>query len=104
VSDKIEDLTIDYVEDGVKTVKELDKVILTKGAWCTILFKFQSWNKAKEIYGPVAYSIRRYQKRNGVYVQRSKFNISSNDQASKIIESLNKWMAEDQAQAHGQIS
>ena len=42
MSDKIEDLTIDYVEDGVKTVKELDKVILTKGAWCTILFKFQS--------------------------------------------------------------
>lgn len=95
MTDKAEDLTIDYIEDGVKTIKELDKVILTKGAWCTILYKFQSWNKAKEIYGPVAYSIRRYQKRNGVYQQRSKFNISSNDQATKIIESLNKWMAEE---------
>jgi len=95
VSEKIEDLTIEYTEDGVKTIKELDKVVLTKGAWCTILYKFQNWNKSKEEYSPISYSIRRYQKRNGAYQQRSKFNISSVDQATKIIENLTKWIAED---------
>ena len=95
MAEKIEELTIEYIEDGVKTIKELDKVVLTKGAWCTILYKFQNWNRTKEIYSPIAYSIRRYQKRNGVYQQRSKFNISSADQATKIIEALNKWMADD---------
>ncbi|OGO92672.1 MAG: hypothetical protein A3F10_00500 [Coxiella sp. RIFCSPHIGHO2_12_FULL_42_15] len=98
MAEKIEDLTIEYVEDGVTTIKELDKVILTKGAWCTILYKFQNWNRSKQEYSPVSYSIRRYQKRNGVYQQRSKFNISSNDQAQKIIEALNHWMAEDKTE------
>lgn len=92
MSASIDDLTIEYTEDGVVTVKELDKVVLTKGAWCTILYKLQNWNKTKQEYSPVSYSIRRYQKREGVYQQRSKFNISSNDQAEKIVEHLSLWL------------
>ena len=94
MSETVDDLTIRYVEDGLETVKELDKVVLSKGAWCTILYRFQSWNRSKEVYGPIAFSIRRYQKRNGVYQQKSKFNISSIDQAGKIIEHLSQWVEE----------
>lgn len=98
MSDNVDDLTIEYVEDGVTTIKQLDKVVLTKGAWCTILYKLQNWNRAKQIYNPIAYSIRRYQKREGAYQQRSKFNISSTDQATKIIEALNKWIEADKTE------
>jgi len=94
MSESIDELSVSYFEDGVETVKELDKKILSKGAWTTIIFKLQDWNKAKSDYGPVKFSIRRYQKRNGVFVQRSKFNISSADQATKIIEALSGWLAE----------
>lgn len=93
MSETIDDLTVSYFEDGVETVKQLDKKILSKGAWTTIIFKLQDWNKAKADYSPVKFSIRRYQKRNGVFVQRSKFNISSADQATKIISALNGWLA-----------
>lgn len=95
MSESIDDLTAEYVEDGVTTVKQLDKVVLSKGTWCTILFKVQNWNRTKQAYGPTSYSIRRYQKRGGEYKQRSKFNISSADQAQKIIDALMKWMKED---------
>lgn len=88
----IEELTINYSEDGQLVVKELDKEVLTKGAWSTILYRFQDWDRSKELYGPEKYTIRRYQKRNGEYLQRSKFNISSRDQAEKIIAALQKWM------------
>ncbi|OGT46679.1 MAG: hypothetical protein A3E82_01160 [Gammaproteobacteria bacterium RIFCSPHIGHO2_12_FULL_38_11] len=90
----IDELTVSYTEEGVETVKELDKVVLTKGAWSTIIFRQQDWDRKKECYGPDKYSIRRYQKRNGEYKMRSKFVISSKDQANKLIEVLNKWMAE----------
>ncbi len=96
MTEKIEDLTVEYIEDGVTTVKELDKVVLTRGAWTTILFKMQNWDKRKEEYSPILYSIRRYQKRNGVFKQRSKFNISNAEQAKKIIEILNDWIAQDE--------
>lgn len=92
MAETVDELTITYVEDGIETVKELDKEILTKGAWSTIIFRYQDWNRSKEEYGPDKYSIRRYQKRNGQYQQKSKFNISSRDQAEKVINALQKWI------------
>jgi len=89
-----EELTITYREGDLELVKELDKEILSKGAWTTILFRYQEWNQAKQEYGPEKYSIRRYQKRNGEYQQKSKFNISSKEQARKIIEALSRWAGE----------
>jgi hypothetical protein len=88
----VEELTIRYEEDGVETIKELDRKILTKGAWSTVIFRYQDWDRAKQAYGPDKYSIRRYQKRNGEYQQKSKFNISSKDQAEKIIAALQEWI------------
>lgn len=88
----VEELTIRYEEDGIETVRELDKQILTRGAWSTVIFRYQDWDRSKEVYGPDKYSIRRYQKRNGEYQQKSKFNISSKDQAEKIIAALQGWI------------
>jgi hypothetical protein len=95
MSETVDDLTIQYEEDGLVTVKELDKVVLTKGAWSTLLFRYQDWDRAKECYGKDKYSIRRYQKRNGAYMPKSKFNISSADQARKIIDALNGWIDQE---------
>ena len=90
----VEELGIDYEEDGILVTKQLDKIVLTKGAWSTIIYRYQDWDRKKEAYGPDKYSIRRYQKRNGEYRQKSKFNISSADQAQKIINALEGWMKE----------
>jgi hypothetical protein len=88
----VDELTVTYEENGIETVKELDKQVLTKGAWSTIIYRYQDWDRQKEQYGPDKYTIRRYQKRNGEYQQKSKFNISSRDQAEKIIEALQGWI------------
>ncbi len=89
-----DELTVNYSEDGIDIVKELDKKILSKGAWTTIIFRYQDWNRGKEEYGPDKYTIRRYQKRSGEYLSKSKFNISSKDQAKAIIEALEGWIDE----------
>lgn len=95
MTEKVEDLTVSYTEDGIETCKELDKVILSKGAWTTILFRYQDWDRTKEIYGPDKYTIRRYQKRAGEYRQQSKFNISSRAQAEGLIKALQGWIADE---------
>jgi hypothetical protein len=92
----IDDITIEYVDGGVVTLKQLEKVVLSKGAWTTIIFKYQDWDAKKNTYGPVKYSIRRYQKKNNEYKSKSKFNISSKDQAQKIIDTLNSWIGTDE--------
>ncbi len=95
MSSEIDELTVQYEEDGLVTVKELDKKVLTKGAWSTIIYRYQDWDRRKEEYSKDKYTIRRYQKRNGQYQQKSKFNISSPDQARAVIEALQGWMEED---------
>jgi hypothetical protein len=93
MASKLDELTMQYEEDGILKVKELDKLVLSKGgAWVTLLFKYQDWNATLNDYGPIKFSIRRYQSRNGVYRQQSKFNISNVDQAKKLIAALNTWI------------
>jgi hypothetical protein len=94
----IKDITIQYEEDDVVLVKELEKEVLSKGAWTTILFKYQQWDAKTNDYGPDRYSIRRYRKVKDEYRQQSKFTISSVQQAQKIIEVLQKWVGESQGE------
>ncbi|VAW91275.1 hypothetical protein MNBD_GAMMA22-2689 [hydrothermal vent metagenome] len=91
----VDDLTIDYTEDDKLVIRQLDKEVLTKGAWSTVVYRFEEWNRTKEEYGPNKYSIRRYQKRNDEYRQKSKFNITNRGQAEKLIAILQKWLDEN---------
>lgn len=92
MSETVDDLTVAYHEGEMMTVKELDKVVLTKGAWATVMFRYQDLDRKTGDFGPDKYTIRRYQKRNGEYGQRSKFNISSRDQAQQIVRALTGWL------------
>ena len=91
MAESIDDLSIEYSEDDKLIVKQLEKNILTRGNWTTIMFLFHDLDKKTEQFGPKRVSIRRYQKRSGVYRQQSKFNISSAKQAREISAALEKW-------------
>jgi hypothetical protein len=96
MSSTIEDLTINYEEDGRLLVKETGKEVLSKGAWTTILYRYNNLNKSTGEYGKDMFTIRRYQKRQGEYIPKSKFNISSVKQAKQIIAALEGWINEDE--------
>jgi hypothetical protein len=92
MAETINDITIEYKEGDQVLVKELNKEILTKGAWTTIMFEYQDWITKNNDYGPRKFSIRRYQKKEGSYRAKSKFNITNAEQAKKIIRILSKWV------------
>ena len=87
----VDEITINFEEEGVLPCKEIQKEVLTKGTWATIMFKYQDLDRATNSYKAPKISIRRYQKRNGEYKTMSKFNLSSIAQAKKVIEVLSKW-------------
>jgi hypothetical protein len=47
MTESIDDLTVTYTEGGIETTKELDKVVLSRGSWATILYRYQDWDRAK---------------------------------------------------------
>lgn len=91
MAETVDELTIAYEEEGVEVVKQLEKKVLTRGNWTTIMYLFQEMNRRTNEYDPPKASIRRYQKRNGVYRQQSKFNISSAKQGKEIAATLLEW-------------
>ena len=92
MAETVDELTISYREGDVEIVQELDKEILSRGGWATLIFRYREWNRAKDAYGPEKYSIRRYQKRGGEFRQQSKFNISSRAQAEAVVAALQRWL------------
>ena len=89
-----EDLSCTWEEDGELKVEELDKCILSKGAWVTILFLYRE-RKGDGTWGESKVRIQRYRKQNGKYSNQSKFNISSAKQAKKIVDQLSSWFKDE---------
>ncbi len=92
MSEKIEDLTFDYKnEEGLLVRREVDRAVLSKGAWATIMFLYQDLDRAAGTYRAPKVAIVRYRKTNGVYRKQSSFNISSERQGRMIMEVLERW-------------
>ena len=96
MAETIDELSIHYEEEGQVLRKQLDKDVLSKGSWTTIMFLYQDLDRKTGEYGPHKVSIRRYQKREGSYLQRSKFEISSPNQAKAVRDRINSWFSDDE--------
>lgn len=88
-----DELTIEYEEDGVVVVEELEKVILQKGTWCTVLYRFRQMDRKTEEYGPPKAALRRYQKTQGYYRKRDSINISEKS-VKPLLAKLHEWFPE----------
>jgi len=82
----VEELTVEWIEDGEMRVKQLAKRILSRGSCATIAFKFQELDPKTKQYRRPKMGVRRYRWRNGEYKYQSKFNISGVKQLMEIME------------------
>ena len=100
MAEDIDELSVSWDEGGTVVVEQLDKVILSRGGWATILFKYREQNVRTGAWSKTKFTIRRYQKKQGVFRQQSKFNISSIAQAKSLCAALTHWV--DEAEAAGE--
>ena len=95
MAETIDEISIDWKDDnGQYLVKQLKKEVLTSGAWSTIMYMYQDFDKKRGEFGPRKIRVVRYQKRGGRFMPQSKFNISSARQAKRIIEVIQNWLPE----------
>lgn len=94
MAETIDDISYDYEEDGKLVRKELQREVLSKGSWSTMMFLYQELDRKSEDWRPPKVAIVRYKKWNGQYRKQSSFNISSEKQARQIVSTIEKWYAE----------
>jgi hypothetical protein len=91
----VEDLTVNWEEDGELRVKEVAKHCLSKGSWATVMFLFQEMDPKTKDYRAPKIGVRRYRKLKGEYKYQSKFNISSEKQALEMVDIMQNWFGEE---------
>jgi hypothetical protein len=102
MAETIEELSYNYEDEGTLVRKELDKVVLTKGSWATIMFLYQELDKATGKFRAPKIAIVRFKKFRGAYRKQSSFNVSSEKQARQITEVFERWYAKMEAAAGGE--
>lgn len=95
MSETVEELSIERVEEGEVVVKQLDKRILSKGAWATVIYLCEDMDPKIRDYKEPSVRLVRYRKVRGRYTPQSKFHISSAKQAREIAGILQSWFAEE---------
>ncbi len=97
MTESIEEITINYEEDGILVVEELEKVVLNRGAWTTILYLYRERNRRTGEFGPPKAGLRRYQKFRGYFRKRDAINLSPKA-ASVLIEKLTEWFGNEKTE------
>jgi hypothetical protein len=102
MAETLDELTYDYEDEGVLVRKQLDKVVLTKGAWATLMFLYQELDKASGKFRAPKMAIVRFKKFHGSYRKQSSFNVSSEKQARQITEVFEGWYPKMAASAESE--
>ena len=91
MAETLEELTYDYEEDGTLVRKEIDRIVLSKGGWATMMFLFQELDRKRGQFRAPKMAIVRFKKSKGSYRKQSSFNISSEKQARQIAAAFEQW-------------
>jgi hypothetical protein len=91
--ENVNDITLAYEEEGETVVEQLDKIIVQRGVWAVVLFRYQERNRKTGGFMPPKASLRRYQKYKGEYKKRDTVNISR-DSAVLLRDVLSQWLEE----------
>ncbi|HEX3694664.1 MAG TPA: hypothetical protein VH374_04675 [Polyangia bacterium] len=91
MAETLDELTYNYEDEGVLVRKEIDRVVLTKGGWATIMFLFQELDRTSGKFRAPKMAIVRFKKSKGSYRKQSSFNISSEKQARQIAGVFEGW-------------
>ena len=91
MAETLDELTYNYEEDGTLVRKELDRVVLTKGGWATLMFLFQELDRKAAVFRAPKMAIVRFKKSRGSYRKQSSFNISNEKQARQIAAVFEQW-------------
>jgi hypothetical protein len=91
MAETLEELTYDYEDEGTLVRRQIDKTVLSKGSWATVMFLFQELDRAKGKFRSPKMAIVRFKKSKGSYRKQSSFNISNEKQARQIAEVFESW-------------
>ncbi|HVZ71725.1 MAG TPA: hypothetical protein VHJ20_05060 [Polyangia bacterium] len=89
--DALDDLTYDLEEDGTLVRRQLERVVLARGPWATVLFLYEELDHATGVFRAPRIAFVRFQKRRGAYRKHAAFTLAGANDARALEEVLARW-------------
>lgn len=91
----VDELTVNWTEEGVQKIKELHKSVLaTSTSWATVAYLFQENDGAGGWRAPKV-SLRRYRKRGKGWIVDKHLTLSGRKQALAVADAIRAWFPPD---------
>lgn len=100
-AEEIDDITIEFEEDGVQVVRQEAREVVARGTWPVLMFAYRERDPKTGEFGGLKFSLRKFRKTRGVYRMEAKFNIGNPDQARSIAGILGRWASEAPIDSEG---
>src|SRR6516165_707200 len=91
ISDALDELTYDQEADGVLVRRQVERVVLARGSWATVMFLFEELDRSTGTYGAPKMAIVRFQRWKGGWRKHSEFNVANAAQADELAAALARW-------------
>jgi|SRR5450432_1326369 len=91
MSELLDELTYDREDDGVLVRKQLERVILERGAWATVLFVYQELDRDTGAFHAPRMTIVRFKKWRGAFRKHASFSIEGAQQARQLAVVFERW-------------
>jgi hypothetical protein len=93
----IDEISVEYEDNGEILVKQEAKAIISRGAWPLLAFLYRDRDPKTGEFGPLKVTVRKFRKQHGTYRLESKVNLGSLDVARDVAGVLAGWAGQETA-------
>jgi hypothetical protein len=93
----LDELSYDVEADGVLVREQLDRVVLSQGAWSTVMFLYRELDRATGAWRAPKMTIVRFQRWRGGWRKHAAFNVADEAQARRLTSVFEGWYPKIQA-------
>jgi hypothetical protein len=87
----LDELSYDVEEDGVLVRRQVDRVVVARGAWATVMFLYEELDRATGAFRAPKIAVARFKKLRGAYRRHSVFTLASIAEARALTDVFERW-------------
>jgi hypothetical protein len=98
----VDDLSYDWEEDGRQVRRELDRRVLSRGGWPTVMYLYQELDPATDAWRPAKVALVRYQSRRGMLRKHASITLGE-ARSLELASALETWFGAAAKAERGEV-
>ena len=100
-AESLDELSYDLEQEGVLVRRQIDRVVVSRGAWATVMFLYEELDPTSKTgtFRAAKIAVVRFRKLRGAYRRHSAFSLASVTEARELTAVFERWFEKMDATA-----